>query len=129
MKLLQIAAAAAAGLLSASLGAQVLTVDITGPGGHSSGDYGRVNAVHAAARSIEAIRTAVPEAVVTDLNGGATVNSIAADAHSKVSVPAEKAALVKEAVKKGCDAENAFRGVKEGESANGLRQDIRFSVK
>lgn len=129
MKFLQIAAAAAAGLLSAAVGAQVLTVDITGPGGHSNGDYGNVNALHAAARSIEAIRAAVPEAVVTDLNGGATVNSIAADAHFKVSVPEAKADLVKAAVAKGCAAENAFRGVREGDTANGLRKDIRFTVK
>ncbi|EJX08187.1 hypothetical protein EVA_03701, partial [gut metagenome] len=34
---------------------QTLDVSIEGPGGHSNGNYGNVNALHAAARSIMAI--------------------------------------------------------------------------
>ena len=40
---------AAAGAMA---GSQSVAVSIVGPGGHSNGDYGNVNAVHAAARTV-----------------------------------------------------------------------------
>ena len=49
---------AAAGAMA---GSQSVSVSIIGPGGHSNGDYGNVNAVHAAARSIMLIEKSVPE--------------------------------------------------------------------
>ena len=120
---------AAAGAMA---GSQSVSVSIIGPGGHSNGDYGNVNAVHAAARSIMLIEKSVPDAVVT---GGNSVNSIAAYANFRVLLEGDDAALkakadkVKAAVEEGCKAENAFRGVKAGEVRNGVASDIRWSVK
>ena len=71
-----------------------LTVDILGPGGHSNGDYGNVNAVHAAARAVMNLEKAVPDAVVSHINGGASVNAIAADAHFKIMITGKDAADV-----------------------------------
>lgn len=131
---------AAALLLAASAAcamaaAQTLAVSIIGPGGHSNGNYGHVNAVHAAARSIMLIEKAVPDAVVSDIQGGNSVNSIAASADFIVTITGDEASLkaqadkVKAAVEEGCKAENAFRGVKTGEVRNGVASDIRWSVK
>ena len=128
---------AAALLLAASAACamaagQTLAVSIIGPGGHSNGNYGNVNAVHAAARSIMLIEKAVPDAVVSDIQG---VNSIAASADFIVTITGDEASLkaqadkVKAAVEEGCKAENAFRGVKAGEVRNGVASDIRWSVK
>ena len=109
---------AAAGAMA---GSQSVSVSIIGPGGHSNGDYGNVNAVHAAARSIMLIEKSVPDAVVTAVTGGNSVNSIAAYANFRVLLEGDDAALkakadkVKAAVEEGCKAENAFRGVKTGE--------------
>ena len=106
-----------------------------GGGGHSNGNYGNVNAVHAAARSIMLIEKAVPDAVVSDIQGGNSVNSIAASADFIVTIMGDEASLkaqadkVKAAVEEGCKAENAFRGVKAGEVRNGVASDIRWSVK
>ena len=72
---------AAAGAMA---GSQSVSVSIIGPGGHSNGDYGNVNAVHAAARSIMLIEKSVPDAVVTAVTGGNSVNSIAAYANFRV---------------------------------------------
>ena len=124
---------AAALLLAASAACamaagQTLAVSIIGPGGHS-------NAVHAAARSIMLIEKAVPDAVVSDIQGGNSVNSIAASADFIVTITGDEASLkaqadkVKAAVEEGCKAENAFRGVKTGEVRNGVASDIRWSVK
>lgn len=136
---------AAALLLAASTACamaagQTLAVSIIGPGGHSNGNYGNVNAVHAAARSIMLIEKAVPDAVVSDIQGGNSVNSIAASADFIVTIMGDEASLkaqadkvkadkVKAAVEEGCKAENAFRGVKAGEVRNGVASDIRWSVK
>ncbi len=117
----------------------VLTVDIQGPGGHSNGAYGNTNAVHAAARAIMEIEKVIPsqkQCVISGFNGGNSVNSIAADGHFKVSLKAkddkELAALkqkVQQAVKKGVDSENAFRGVKPGDLTGGVPAEVRFTIK
>ena len=134
---------AAAGAMA---GSQSVSVSIIGPGGHSNGDYGNVNAVHAAARSIMLIEKSVPDAVVTAVTGGNSVNSIAAYANFRVLLEGDDAALkakadkvkaaveakadkVKAAVEEGCKAENAFRGVKTGEVRDGLAADIRWTIK
>ena len=123
---------AAAGAMA---GSQSVAVSIVGPGGHSNGDYGNVNAVHAAARSIMLIEKSVPDAVVTAVTGGNSVNSIAAYANFRVLLEGDDAALkakadkVKAAVEEGCKAENAFRGVKTGEVRDGLAADIRWTIK
>ncbi len=117
----------------------VMTVDIQGPGGHSSGAYGNTNAVHAAARAIMEIEKAIPsqaQCVVSNFTGGVSVNAIAADGHFKVALKAkdekEMAALkqkVTDAVKKGVDAENAFRSVKPGQLTGGVPSEVRFAIK
>lgn len=123
---------AAAGVMA---GTQTLTVNLEGPGGHSSGDYGNVNCVHAAARSIIAIEKAVPDAVVSGLNGGNSVNSIASDARFTVTFSGEGAELkakadkIKAAVAEGFIAENEFRAVKPGDMRDGVAVDIRWTVK
>ena len=81
---------AAAGAMA---GSQSVSVSIIGPGGHSNGDYGNVNAVHAAARSIMLIEKSVPDAVVTAVTGGNSVNSIAAYANFRVLLEGDDAAL------------------------------------
>ena len=123
---------AAAGAMA---GSQSVAVSIIGPGGHSNGDYGNVNAVHAAARSVMLIEKAVPDAVVTAITGGNSVNSIAAYANFRVMLEGDDAALkakaekVKAAVAEGCTAENYFRGIKSGEVRDGIAADIRWTFK
>src|SRR5688572_9997023 len=58
-----------------------LRVEFQGPGGHSSGAYGRVSALHAAARAVILIQKALPAGSyqITNLTGGNSVNSIASD--------------------------------------------------
>ena len=120
-------------LAAGSLSATTLTVEILGPGGHSNGNYGRTNAVHAAARAALAIEKTVPDAVITDVKGGVSVNAIAGDASFKVVLPqGDVTTLTKkvtQAVKAGCDAENAFRGVKTGDLTNGVPANVRCTVK
>ena len=123
---------AAAGAMA---GSQSVAVSIIGPGGHSNGDYGNVNAVHAAARSVMLIEKAVPDAVVTAITGGNSVNSIAAYANFRVMLEGDDAALkakaekVKAAVAEGCTAENNFRGIKSGDVRDGIAADIRWTFK
>lgn len=118
---------------SALAATQTLEVSLRGPGGHSNG----TNAVHAAARSVMEIEKALPDAVIANLNGGSTVNAIAASASFEVTLTAkdEKALeamkdKVVEAVKKGTDAENAFRGVKPGDKTSiGAPAAVRYEIR
>ena len=125
----------AAATASAMAADQTLAVSIISPGGHSNGNYGNVNAVQAAARSIMLIEKPAPYVVVSDIQGGNSVNSIAASADFVVTISGDQVSLkaqankVKAAVEEGCKAENAFRGVKAGEVRNGVASDIRWSVK
>lgn len=132
---------AALALASGQVAAQQtgsLLVEFQGPGGHSNGAYGRTSAVHAAGRTLVKLKTAGLPAgayVVTGLNGGNSVNSIASDARYVVSITAADAAAwqamaaqVSAAVKAGVDAENAFRNVKEGDLASGVPATIRYTI-
>lgn len=74
---------------SALAATQTLEVSLRGPGGHSNGNYGNTNAVHAAARSVMEIEKALPDAVIANLNGGSTVNAIAASASFEVTLTAK----------------------------------------
>ncbi len=113
-----------------------------GPGGHSNGAYGNVNAVHAAARAMALLETeaaALPATTrwtMSRFKGGNSVNSIAFDgaftvkveAADQAGIEAFKAAL-ESAVAKGVKAENDFRGKTEGETnSQGGRVDVRGSV-
>ena len=85
------------------------------------------------------IEKAIPsqaQCVVSNFTGGVSVNAIAADGHFKVVLKAkdekEMAALkqkVTDAVKKGVDAENAFRSVKPGQLTGGVPAEVRFTIK
>ncbi len=117
----------------AALAATTYTVTIEGPGGHSNGDYGNVNAVHAGARAVTALGQALPDAVIASMKGGATVNAIAADCTFTVTVADDKASAAKPVIEKtvaeAIAAENAFRGVKKGDLVRGAPAEVRATVK
>ncbi|MFM8536395.1 MAG: peptidase dimerization domain-containing protein [Acidimicrobiia bacterium] len=115
-----------------------LRIDFQGPGGHSSGAYGRVSALHAAARAVILIQKALPAGSyqITNLTGGNSVNSIASDGLIELKLTASSAAAYKElvalvtkAAAEGAAAENAFRGVKAGDLTAGAPATIRSIVK
>jgi metal-dependent amidase/aminoacylase/carboxypeptidase family protein len=96
-----------------------LRVEFQGPGGHSSGAYGRVSALHAAARTVILIQNALPAGSyqITNLTGGNSVNAIASDGLIELRLTAANAkayqelvAAVTKAAAEGAAAENAFRG-------------------
>ena len=66
-----------------AVGSKRLRVTVTGPGGHSWGDFGNPSAIHAAARLIDALdRIPLTQTPKTSLNvgtisGGISINSIA----------------------------------------------------
>ena len=114
-----------------------LRVEFQGPGGHSSGAYGRVSALHAAARAVILIQKALPAGSyqITNLTGGNSVNSIASDGLIELKVTARNAAAYKElvaavtkAAAEGAAAENAFRGVKPGDLTAGAPATVRSKV-
>jgi len=123
-----------AGLLTMTMAASaaVVTFEFTGPGGHSLRAYGNTSALHAAARAALLVQKAVPEAVISDLNGGNSVNSIAADASFRVTLTGDaekKLDQVKAAVQKGVDQENAFRNVKKGDMVKGAPAEVQWKLK
>src|SRR5690349_3242768 len=68
-----------------AVGSQRLRITVTGPGGHSWGDFGNPNAIHAAASLIDAlVRIPLTQSPKTTLSvgtitGGISINSIAPD--------------------------------------------------
>lgn len=129
---------AAAGSTAFAQQTGALKIEFQGPGGHSSGAYGRVSALHAAARAVILIQKALPAGSyqITNLTGGNSVNSIASDGLIELKLTAANAAAYKalvEAVTKaaaeGAAAENAFRGVKTGDLTSGAPATVRSSVK
>jgi metal-dependent amidase/aminoacylase/carboxypeptidase family protein len=115
-----------------------LRIEFQGPGGHSSGAYGRVSALHAAARAVILIQKALPAGSyqITNLTGGNSVNSIASDGLIEMKLSAANAAAYKElvaavtkAAADGAAAENAFRGVKPGDLTSGAPATVRSAVK
>lgn len=114
-----------------------LRVEFQGPGGHSSGAYGRVSALHAAARAVMLIQKALPAGSyqITNLTGGNSVNSIASDGLIEMRLTAKDAAAyqalvaaVTKAAADGAAAENAFRGVKPGDLTAGAPATVRSTV-
>ena len=129
---------AAAGSTAFAQQSGALKIEFQGPGGHSSGAYGRVSALHAAARAVILIQKALPAGSyqITNLTGGNSVNSIASDGLIELKLTAANAAAYKalvEAVTKaaaeGAAAENAFRGVKTGDLTSGAPATVRSSVR
>ena len=77
-----------------------LKIEFQGPGGHSSGAYGRVSALHAAARAVILIQKALPAGSyqITNLTGGNSVNSIASDGLIEMKLTAANAAAYQKLV-------------------------------
>lgn len=114
-----------------------LRVEFQGPGGHSSGAYGRVSALHAAARAVILIQKTLPAGSyqITNLTGGNSVNAIASDGLIELKLTAANDAAYKalvtavtKAAADGAAAENAFRGVKAGDLTGGAPATVRSSV-
>ena len=114
-----------------------LRIEFQGPGGHSYGAYGRVSALHAAARAVLLIQEALPAGSfqITNLTGGNSVNAIASDGLIELKLTAGSAdayeALVTAVTKAAADgaaAENAFRGVKTGDLTAGAPATVRSKV-
>src|SRR5688500_20333429 len=85
---------AAAGATVSAQRSGSLRVEFQGPGGHSSGAYGRVSALHAAARAVILIQQALPARSyqITNLTGGNSVNAIASDGLIELKLTAANAA-------------------------------------
>ena len=137
---LMLAAAALSGTgLAYAQAATSVVAQFQGPGGHSSGNYGRTSALHAAARAMMALQKAGLPAgsyTVSELTGGNSVNSIASDGKFVVHLNAQSGVTASDlldkvtaAAKQGAEAENAFRSVKPGDLTAGAPADIRYSVK
>src|SRR5262245_26756056 len=114
-----------------------LRVEFQGPGGHSSGAYGRVSALHAAARAVILMQKALPPGSyqITNLTGGNSVNSIASDGLIELKLTAANAAAYKalvtavtKAAADGAAAENAFRGVTTGDLTSEAPATVRSIV-
>lgn len=114
-----------------------ILVEFQGPGGHSSGNYGRTSALHAAARAVVELQKNMPVGSysVAYLTGGNSVNSIASDGSFTVKLSASAGMTAEDfltkvtlAAKNGADTENAFRNVKPGDLTAGAPADIRYSV-
>lgn len=112
-------------------------IDFQGPGGHSFGAYGRVSAVHAAARTVILLQKALPAGSyqITNMTGGNSVNAIASDGLIELKLTATNAraydalvAAVKKAAEEGAAEENAFRGVKAGDLTAGAPATVRAKV-
>ena len=113
-------------------------VEFQGPGGHSFGAYGRVSAVHAAARTVILLQKALPAGSyqITNLTGGNSVNAIASDGLIELKLTARNAkaydalvAAVTKAAEDGAAEENAFRGVKAGDLTAGAPATVRSGSK
>ena len=115
-----------------------VAVEFQGPGGHSSGNYGRTSALHAAGRAVIFLQQAnllSGSYVITNVTGGNSVNSIASDGLIEMQLTAADATAVTAlvtrvtaAAKSGADAENAFRNVKAGDLTAGAPAHIRYAV-
>ena len=86
------------GITSRAVGSNRYRVTFAGPGGHSYGDFGIPNPMHAMGRAIAAIADLeVPDAPRTTFNvgvvrGGTSVNSIAGEATMELDMRSESAA-------------------------------------
>jgi metal-dependent amidase/aminoacylase/carboxypeptidase family protein len=112
-------------------------IDFLGPGGHSSNNYGRTSALHAAGRTAIQIQKTLPAGsyVIMNLTGGNSVNSIASDGLIEIRLTAANATAyqalvtaVTDAANVGAAAENAFRNVKVGDLTAGVPAWIRTTV-
>ena len=109
-------------ITNAALGSRRYRVEITGPGGHSWGDFGIPNPVHALGRAISRLTAyPVPKDPRTTFNvgsieGGTSVNAIPARAAMEVDLRSAADnelrrldAFFRRAIKEATDEENATR--------------------
>jgi acetylornithine deacetylase/succinyl-diaminopimelate desuccinylase-like protein len=93
-------------ITSRAVGSHRYTVTVSGPGGHSYGDFGMPNPAHALGRAIARIGDiAVPSAPKTTFNvgilrGGTSVNSIAMQAQMDIDMRSESAQELNETDRK-----------------------------
>ena len=112
-----------------------IVAQFQGPGGHSSGNYGRTSALHAAARAMMELQKAGLPAgsySVSELTGGNSVNSIASDGKFVVKLNAASGVSAADLLAKvtaAAKTENAFRNVKPGDLTAGAPADSRYTVK
>ena len=119
------------GITSRAAGSNRYRVRFMGPGGHSYGDFGMPNPVHALGRAIATIadiRTpASPRTTfsVGIVQGGTSVNSIAAEAAMDVDMRSESAAALA-----ALDAQvgRALRAALEAENARWARSTARLTL-
>ena len=89
-------------LVNEGLGSRRLLVTVLGPGGHSWGDFGRPNPIHALARAVsEFLSTALPPGERSSFNigmieGGRGVNVIPESASMRVDIRSESPQLLAE---------------------------------
>jgi acetylornithine deacetylase/succinyl-diaminopimelate desuccinylase-like protein len=102
------------------VGSRRLEVTLTGPGGHSWGDFGRPSAIHAAAKLVAAL-DAIPLPVdpkptlnVGILQGGISVNTIAPEARLVIDMRSLEQAALERLVR---EAERRIDAARTGEVA------------
>jgi acetylornithine deacetylase/succinyl-diaminopimelate desuccinylase-like protein len=102
------------------VGSRRLEVTLTGPGGHSWGDFGRPSAIHAAAKLVAAL-DAIPLPVdpkttlnVGILQGGISVNTIAPEARLVIDMRSLEQAALERLVR---EAERRIDAARTGEIA------------
>ncbi|MDR0576312.1 MAG: peptidase dimerization domain-containing protein [Candidatus Accumulibacter sp.] len=99
-------------------------ITFLGPGGHSNGAYGAVNALHAAGRAElrleELCEAAGIDFYVKEISGGNSVNAIASDGYLTVGLVKGDEAAFKAAIEQASDyavrTEDKFRGRTPGET-------------
>lgn len=93
-------------ITSQALASRRFEITITGPGGHSWSDFGTANPVHAVSRLIASFLDH-PSAVLAGprtsfnfgmIEGGSSINSIPADARTKVDIRSENAERIEDLV-------------------------------
>ena len=118
-----------------ALGSRRYRVTMTGPGGHSWGDFGTPNPVHALGRAISALVSyPLPKSPRTTFNvgkitGGESVNSIPSEATMEVDLRSSEGielqrldAYFRRAVLQAAEQENSFR--KPGDSQLRVALDL-----
>lgn len=106
----------------AGLGSRRFLVEVTGPGGHSWSDFGRVNPIHAISGVIEQLkRIPLPSDPRTSLNvglihGGAAVNAIPHSAWMKLDI---RSTQTEEIQRLSLAVETAVRAAVEAENRRG----------
>lgn len=109
-------------IVNGGTGVKRYRVTITGPGGHSYGNFGRPNAIHAASRitsklaSLEVPRTPKTTYNVGKIEGGTAINAIAETCTMEIDLRSESPGELDKlevkllaAVREGVEEENKFR--------------------